>query len=111
MLEPSNGFDKILSALFYGVSSFAVIFINKIVLTSYGFPHFVFLAAVQFLATTFVLTSLVILKRLDIPGNIKTIVIWSGISHKISSSTEYQYIFGDSANISHVPGECCVWSW
>ena len=69
MAEATQAIEKIMAAVFYGVSSFAVIFINKIVLTTYDFPHFIFLAAIQFSATTIVLATLVLLKKLDIPGS------------------------------------------
>lgn len=65
--DANYGLEKILAALFYGISSLAVIFINKIVLTTYQFPYFIFLAAIQFLATTVVILTLVLLKKIDIP--------------------------------------------
>lgn len=46
------------AALFYGVSSLLIMFVNKMVLTSYGFPSFNFLAASQFFFTSIILFSL-----------------------------------------------------
>lgn len=59
--------DKVSAALFYGLTSFAVIFTNKSVMTNYNFPYFDFLAFVQFTVTTFILSILVMAKRIDIP--------------------------------------------
>jgi hypothetical protein len=53
------------AALFYGVSSLAVIFINKIIMSEYGFPYFDFLAAVQFAATTLILSVLIFMRRIE----------------------------------------------
>ena len=61
-------FHRLFAAIFYGVSSILVIFTNKIILTYYSFPFFDFLAAVQFLATTLILTILILLKRVEIPA-------------------------------------------
>ncbi|XP_015781030.1 UDP-N-acetylglucosamine/UDP-glucose/GDP-mannose transporter [Tetranychus urticae] len=47
---------KILSAVFYGCSSFLIIAVNKVVLTSYRFPSAKFLGLGQMLATLFILT-------------------------------------------------------
>ena len=57
--------DRILAALFYGGSSLLVIFINKIIMSEYNFPYFDFLAAVQFLATTIILSVLIVLRKID----------------------------------------------
>lgn len=59
--------EKIMAALFYAVSSLGVILINKIVLTNYSFPHFTFLAAVQFTATSIIILILIYFKKIDIP--------------------------------------------
>lgn len=67
-IPDSNSLEKIVAALFYAVSSLAVILINKIVLTNYGFPHFTFLAAVQFTSTSLIILTLVALRKLDIPA-------------------------------------------
>lgn len=58
---------KIASALFYGISSLAVIFVNKIVLSSYKFKFFYFLAATQFASTCFILFLLFLMRKVDIP--------------------------------------------
>ena len=60
--------NKILSAIFYGVCSVAVIFTNKAIMTQFNFPYFDFLAAVQFLATSIVLFILILMKRIDVPN-------------------------------------------
>lgn len=57
--------DKLMSALFYGVSSLAVIFINKTIMSVYRFPYFDFLAASQFLVTTLILSILISTKYLE----------------------------------------------
>jgi len=48
-------------------ASLLVIFLNKAILTSYEFPHFNFLATVQFITTVVVLTICMLLKKIDIP--------------------------------------------
>ena len=63
-----QGYDRALAAIFYGATSLAVIFTNKQIMTGYNFPFFDFLAAVQFLATTLILSVLVIMKKVDIPA-------------------------------------------
>ena len=57
--------ERILAALFYGASSLAVIFVNKIIMSEYAFPYFDFLAAVQFAATTVILSLLIIFRKID----------------------------------------------
>lgn len=46
---------KILSAIFYGVSSFMITVVNKTILTTYGFPSFQVLGVGQMVATIVVL--------------------------------------------------------
>jgi solute carrier family 35 len=46
--------QQVSAAIFYAVSSLLVIFINKLVLSSYGFPSFNFLGFCQFLTTALV---------------------------------------------------------
>jgi len=58
--------EKIGTALFYGFSSLAVILVNKIVMTSYKFPHFDILATAQFLATSVIFTILIHLKKVEV---------------------------------------------
>lgn len=59
--------DKVLAALFYGFSSLAVIFVNKWILSIYDFPHFEFIAAMQFASTSLILGVLILLKKIDVP--------------------------------------------
>ena len=59
--------DKLLTALFYGVTSFAVIFVNKSVMTDFDFPYFDFLAFFQFLVTTIILGILIWFRKIDVP--------------------------------------------
>jgi len=66
--ESTQKFEKILAALFYAVASLAVILINKVVLTTYAFPFFIFLAAVQFVATSIIILALVYFKKVDVPA-------------------------------------------
>lgn len=63
----ATGLEKMGAALFYGISSIFVIFANKIVLSTYAFPHFAFVAGVQFLTTSLVLFVLSLFKAVDIP--------------------------------------------
>ena len=67
-------FDRIGAATFYGFSSLAVIFVNKIVLTSYNFPQFHILATCQFAATTTILVGLILTKRLEVTKLSKEVV-------------------------------------
>lgn len=62
-----GGFDRAVAAAFYGITSLAVIFTNKSIMTGYNFPFFDFLAAIQFLATVIILGFLVLIKKVDIP--------------------------------------------
>ena len=55
--------EKVVAALFYGISSIAVIFTNKAVLTKYKFPCFHFLAVLQFAVTCMVLCILISLGK------------------------------------------------
>ncbi|CAM9464562.1 unnamed protein product, partial [Phaeothamnion confervicola] len=57
-LSPHSPFEQGAAALFYACSSLLVIFINKIVLTTYGFPSFQVLAMSQFAATGLTLRTL-----------------------------------------------------
>ena len=59
--------EKVFSALFYAISSLAVILVNKVVLTNFSFPHFTFLAAVQFISTSLIIIVLVLMKKIEIP--------------------------------------------
>lgn len=56
-----------LSALFYGLSSIFVIFINKSLLTQYHFPYFIFVATLQFIFTSIFLYILYLFKKIEIP--------------------------------------------
>lgn len=67
--------EKILSALFYGLSSLGVIFINKCILTEYDFPYFNVLATIQFIVTTIILSLLILVKMVEIPALTKQICI------------------------------------
>ena len=59
--------EKIFAAIFYGLSSFTVIFANKVVMTEYQFHYFDFLAMFQFLMTTLILSILILAKKIDVP--------------------------------------------
>ncbi len=65
--QPPTKFEKIFSAFLYAISSFFVIFVNKWVLSTYNFPSFLFLAAVQFLSTSLVLGLLSLMNKIEIP--------------------------------------------
>lgn len=71
----SNQFNKVVSAAFYGVSSLAVIFVNKVVLTTYDFKYFEFLALCQFLSTCVVLGFLSIQQKIEI-SHMTSEVFW-----------------------------------
>lgn len=62
-----HGLDRAIAAVFYGVTSLAVIFTNKSIMTGYNFPFFDFLAAVQFIATIVILSFLVMVRKVEIP--------------------------------------------
>lgn len=66
-MKVASGLDRFLAALFYAISSLLVVFVNKIVLTTYEFPSFLFLACMQFLATCLVLAVLSIMRRIELP--------------------------------------------
>jgi drug/metabolite transporter (DMT)-like permease len=59
--------QKVLAAVFYGISSILVIFTNKAVMTNYKFKYFDILAAVQFLVTTVILWILILCKQIEVP--------------------------------------------
>ena len=63
-----QGLDRAVAAIFYGLTSLAVIFTNKSIMTGYNFPFFDFLAGVQFVATILILSFLVLIKKVDIPA-------------------------------------------
>eukprot|EP01038_Epipyxis_sp_PR26KG_P017166 gene17166-23649_t len=63
----SHQTEKLVAALFYGICSILVIFSNKSILTQHQFPYFDFLAFVQFVVTTSILTILILMKRIDVP--------------------------------------------
>merc|ERR1711874_66479 len=70
MLEllKNDSLCKVLSAVFYGCSSFSIMIINKSVLTSYHFPSFQALSIGQMLATILVLFSGKILGKVSFPS-------------------------------------------
>ena len=72
---PPTRFEKVYAAFLYAVSSFLVIFVNKWVLSTYQFPSFMFLAAVQFFATTIILGALNAINRIDIPPLSKSVFL------------------------------------
>ncbi|XP_063844828.1 UDP-sugar transporter UST74c-like isoform X2 [Scylla paramamosain] len=59
---------RIFSALFYGLCSFLIMVINKMVLTTYKFPSFQFVALGQMTATVVVLFVAKKLRVVDFPG-------------------------------------------
>ena len=65
--EYSELLKKILSALFYGVSSFMIMVINKTVLTKYQFPSFQVLGIGQMIATVIILNVGRLLKIIQFP--------------------------------------------
>ena len=66
-IASSPQFQKLMAALFYGGSSFAVLFINKAVMLEFDFPFYNFLALFQFIMTSLILASLIITKHIDVP--------------------------------------------
>ena len=67
LMDSATRTQRLGSALFFSISSLLVIFMNKAILTSYHFPHFNFLATIQFLTTFVVLLILWFLRKIDIP--------------------------------------------
>ena len=65
--EYSELLKKILSALFYGVSSFMIMVVNKTVLTKYQFPSFQVLGIGQMIATVIILNVGRLLKIIQFP--------------------------------------------
>jgi solute carrier family 35 protein len=65
---PVTALEKSGSALFYGVASIAVIFLNKIILSEYEFGDFIFLSLSQFLSTVLVLLVLNAMRRVEVPA-------------------------------------------
>ena len=65
--SPPTRVEKFFAAALYAVSSFLVIFVNKWVLSTYAFPSFMVLAAVQFLSTSIILGFLCLIGKIDIP--------------------------------------------
>ena len=64
---PMGTAPKIFSAFFYAFASLSVIFANKALMNNYNFPYVGFLATVQFLSTTLVLSILVYFKQIEVP--------------------------------------------
>lgn len=67
-IDNSLFWKKILSAVFYGVSSFMRTVVNKTILTSYGFPSFQVLGVGQMVATIVVLYVGKKLRIVSFPG-------------------------------------------
>lgn len=58
--------EKLLSGAFYALCSILVIFLNKIILSEYGFSDFMFVSLSQFVSTVLVLLLLHALRRVEI---------------------------------------------
>ncbi|RCN35754.1 hypothetical protein ANCCAN_18372 [Ancylostoma caninum] len=54
-MEEAALWKRVLSAIFYGVTSIVVVFVNKILLTNFKFPSFLFVGFGQMIATVLVL--------------------------------------------------------
>ena len=61
------------AALFYAVSSLLVIFLNKMVLSSYHFPSYNFVALMQFTATVIVMWVLKLTGRIQVSRSILSV--------------------------------------
>ncbi|VDO63028.1 unnamed protein product [Haemonchus placei] len=59
---------RVLSAIFYGVTSIIIVFVNKILLTNYRFPSFLFVGFGQMIATVIVLFLARMLKIVSFPA-------------------------------------------
>jgi solute carrier family 35 protein len=59
-------YEKISSAALYAIMSILVVFVNKIILSTYNFPYFYFLAASQFVSTCIILFALKIFRYIEI---------------------------------------------
>ncbi|XP_050515223.1 UDP-sugar transporter UST74c [Diabrotica virgifera virgifera] len=66
--EQSLFWKKVLSAVFYGISSFMITVVNKLVLTTYGFPSFQVLGIGQMVATIVVLFTAKKLRIVSFPS-------------------------------------------
>lgn len=83
VLQSSNHLIlKLTSALFYAITSFLIIVVNKIVLTNYAFPSSHFLGIGQMTATLFILGSAKLLQIItfppysrDLPAKVSTCLI------------------------------------
>ena len=62
-----SSLEKAGAAVFYGLSSIAVIFLNKIILSEYKFGDYIFLSLSQFISTVTILFVLHVLRRIEIP--------------------------------------------
>ena len=67
--------ERISAASLYAVSSFLVIFVNKWVLSTYKFPSFMFLAAIQFLSTSLIIGFLSLFNKVEINPISKSIFL------------------------------------
>lgn len=66
--EDGDFFMRIFSALFYGFTSFAIIVVNKIILTTYKFPSFHILGIGQMVATILFLSTAKYFKWISFPN-------------------------------------------
>ncbi|XP_033636823.1 UDP-N-acetylglucosamine/UDP-glucose/GDP-mannose transporter-like [Asterias rubens] len=66
--EPTTRLSRIAAAVFYGVTSFSIVMINKNILTNYKFPSFQFLGLGQMVATLIVLSVAKQLGLITYPG-------------------------------------------
>lgn len=64
--QPS-AFQKLSSALFFGLASFFITVVNKTVLTTFNFPSFLFLGLGQLVASVIILFAGKIVKLIDFP--------------------------------------------
>lgn len=58
-------FQKVGAAIFYGIASILVIFTNKAIMANFEFKYFDFLATVQFIMTTTIISLLILCKQID----------------------------------------------
>ncbi|GMT14790.1 hypothetical protein PFISCL1PPCAC_6087 [Pristionchus fissidentatus] len=65
---------RLLSALFYGIASLAIVFVNKILLTNLGFPSFLVVGLGQMASTVIILRILSLFRKASIPSYDNSII-------------------------------------
>ncbi|XP_020915746.1 UDP-sugar transporter sqv-7-like [Exaiptasia diaphana] len=85
----ANLFNRVSTAVFYGICSFLIVVINKNVLTTYKFPSFQFLGIGQMLATIVVLYGAKMAGYIKFPNYNRSMFLKVSLSSLIKHKHQY----------------------